>query len=206
MEADWSVALGADDPWITVPWSAEEGLRFLDLRRDPQLVNEIQEARASKGLASALLSLNGDASPFSTAKCGLWTTSAEQGEPPADPYELDAEPGATDFTCGSYIDLVAPDTELLWSFDGLERWMRTITERLRVMPSKASRMDLVLRRAEVHGVEGFAVSWFVVGCGATAAEAVRSWEAALQVALQVIVSLALSRSPDREGTMEGSGE
>ena len=55
MEADWSVALAADDPVITVPWAApgDDGprCRFFDLRQEPDLIDEIEEAREQTGFA-----------------------------------------------------------------------------------------------------------------------------------------------------------
>ncbi len=96
MEADWSVALAAGDPVITVPWAAPgddvNQCRFVDLRRSPHLIDEIEEARAKPRLRSALLLLNGAASQFWTAKCDTWNSSAVEGDEAFDPYEMDAEP------------------------------------------------------------------------------------------------------------------
>ena len=57
MEADWSVALAAGDPVITVPWAASSDdvkqCRFVDLRRSLRWIDEIEEARAKPRLRSA---------------------------------------------------------------------------------------------------------------------------------------------------------
>ncbi len=62
MEADWSVALAADDPVITVPWASSAAdsckCQFVDLRLGDYLIDEIEEARARPALRSALLVLN----------------------------------------------------------------------------------------------------------------------------------------------------
>jgi hypothetical protein len=88
MEADWSVALAADDPVITVPWTASEGhdrkCRFVDLRRGGHLIEEIEEVQARPALRSALLLLNDSASPLWTAKCDAWTSSPDEGAEPFD--------------------------------------------------------------------------------------------------------------------------
>ena len=113
MEADWSVALAAGDPVITVPWAAsgDDALQVPVRRSAPgtHLIDEIEEARTRPALRSALLLLNGAESPLWTAKCDAWTSSAEEGNEPFDPYEMDAEPGETAFGAGSYIDLLPRD-------------------------------------------------------------------------------------------------
>jgi hypothetical protein len=209
MEADWSVALGDDDPAITVPWSGDDlrGLRFVDLRGAAHLIDEIEEARSRPPLRLALLVLNGSDSPLWTAKCDAWT-SAEKGNPPLDPYEMDAQPGETGFGAGSYIDLLPRDTATLSSFDRQERWMREVTEKLRAIPASAARVELVLRHAEVHGASGFAVTWFVEGCGATQSEAIKKWGEALTLALPALMEAGPPHFGSRTGddTMKETGE
>src|ERR1700691_489904 len=101
MEADWSVALAADDPGITVPWSSSADdtrkCHFVDLRLGEHLIDEIEEARGRPALRSALLLLNSAESQLLTVKCDAWSSSvAEVGEP-FDGYEMEAEPGETSF-------------------------------------------------------------------------------------------------------------
>jgi hypothetical protein len=191
MEADWSVALTASDPIISVPWAASgdniKTCRFVDLRLGLHLIDEIEEVRARPGLRSALLVLNGAASPFWTAKCDVWNSSASEGDEAFDLYEMDAEPEETAFGSGSYIDLLPRDVALLSGFERWERWMRTVVERLRVTPVRAVRVELVLRRAEVDAMTGFGVTWFVEACGATAHHAGQRWGDALNLALAVIL-------------------
>jgi hypothetical protein len=193
MEADWSVALAADDPVITVPWAASEGhgrgCRFVDLRSGGHPIEEIEEARVRPALRSALLLLNSATSALWTAKCDAWTSSAEEGAEPIDPYEMDATPGETSFGAGCYIDLLPREAALLSSFEGQERWLRVVTEALRKIPARAARVELVLRRAEVETVPGFGVTWFVEGCGLSAHSAGKSWSEALNLALPAIVKV-----------------
>ncbi len=195
MEADWSVALAAGDPVITVPWAASgddiKQCRFVDLRRSLRWIDEIEEARANPRLRSALLLLNGAASQFWTAKCDTWNRSPVEGDDPFDPYEMDAEPQETAFGTGSYIDLLPRDAKLRSSFERQELWMRAVVERLRLVSTRAVRVELVLRHAEVEGVSGFGVSWFVEACGATAERAEERWGEALDLALAVTVEARL---------------
>jgi hypothetical protein len=186
MEADWAVALAADDPMVTVPWTAsdEEGqCCFVDLRGNPQLVAAIPEAQTSPPLRQALFLLNSADSPVWTAKCDFWLTSDE----PHDPYEMDAEPGQTGFVAGSYIDLLAHDPAFQQSFALHEQWLRRVTEQLRSLAARASRVDMVLRAARVEGQTGFAISLFVEGCGATAAMAKQQWSNSLTLVLPAII-------------------
>jgi len=194
MEADWSVALAASDPVITVPWAAcddEPKCRFVDLRLYPHLVAEIEEAQGRLALRSALLLLNGATSHLWTAKCDAWSSSPEHGDEPFDPYEMGAEPEATAFGAGSYIDLLPRDLEIRQCFDGQERWLRAVTERLRAIPASAARAELVLRRAQVDAVPGYGVTWFVEGCGTTAQRANQSWGGAFDLALAAIMDVPL---------------
>jgi hypothetical protein len=186
MEADWSVALAADDPVVVVPWAASEAegtCRFVDLRGNLNLIDSIAEAQASPSLRNALLLLNSPESPWWTAKCDAWASSDE----PRDAYEMDAEPEDTAFIAGSYIDLLARDHEFGESFPRQEEWLRRVTGRLRTARARASRVELILRHAEVEGRSGFAVSWFVEGCGASTTVAEQSWANALTLSQAVLV-------------------
>ena len=187
LEADWSVALGTGDPVITVPWAASSECKFIDLRSDLNLIDEIVEVRRTPALRAALLTLNGTGSPHWTAKCDAWTSSMEDGAPAIDPYEMDAEPTETAYGAGSYVDVLQRDREVFASFDRQERWMRAVTTKLRSLPAKAVRVELVLRSAMVEAAPGFAVSWFVEACGASRQGAQQNWERALQLSLEEIM-------------------
>jgi hypothetical protein len=195
MEADWSVALAAGDPVITVPWTASADdvnpSRFVDLRRSLHRIDEIEEARTKPRLRSALLLLNGAQAQFWTAKCDTWNSSVVEGDEAFDPYEMDADPQETAFGAGSYIDLLPREGALLSSFECQERWMRAVVERLRVTTARAVRVELVLRRAEVEAVSGFGVTWFVEGCGVTAHRAEQKWGEALDLALAATMEARL---------------
>ncbi len=190
MEADWQVALAADDPVIVVPWSAtaEDAslCRFVDLRQGSDRIDEIDEARRTPALRSALIALNGSGSQWWTAKCDTWNSSIEEGDEASDPYEMDADPGETAFGAGSYIDLLPRERVLLASFESCECWMRSLVAKLSSIPVRAARIDLVLRRASVDGVSGFGVTWFVAACGPTAERAEQSWCEALHLSLEAI--------------------
>jgi hypothetical protein len=190
MEADWSVELTDDDPVIVVPWAAASDdprrCKFVDLRLGAHLIDEIEEARPVPELRAALLLLNSAASPLWTVKCDTWDSNT-----PMDPYEMDAGPADATLSAGSYIDLLARDGGLQANFDRQERWVRAVAEALRAVPARAARVDLVLRPAQVNGVAGYGVSWFVEGCGATAQRARQAWGQALGLALPLVMNAHL---------------
>jgi hypothetical protein len=187
MEADWSVELTAEDPMIVVPWAAANDddprkCKFVDLRLGAHLIDEIEEARPVSELRAALLLLNDARSPLWTVKCDAW-----ENDTPMDPYEMDAAAEDATLSAGSYIDLLARDSALQASFDRQERWVRAVADALRAVPARAARMELVLRPAQVNGLAGYGVSWFVEGCGATAQRARQAWSEALGLALPVLM-------------------
>ena len=76
MVAEWSVELGSDDPILEIPWRSDDGsLRFLDLKRQPELLLEIREACTYQELAGFLDWANSADSGLETGKCDVWTTS-----------------------------------------------------------------------------------------------------------------------------------
>ena len=55
MYVDWAVELGADDPVLDFPWASQDGLRYYDLKSDP---NELTNT-ASTLTAAQVKSLQG---------------------------------------------------------------------------------------------------------------------------------------------------
>lgn len=193
MEADWSVEMGWDDPVIAVPWQmADSGARFVDLRDQPDLIGEIEEAIHRPSLWRVLETLNGAGSAVSTAKCGVWSRenrlAADENE--LDPGEFDADQEEARWIAGSYIDLLplGPAQEI--SFASGEHWVRELAGRSRRIPLGCGRSDFVLRRASLHGTDSLGVTWFTQGCGATAELAERQWVKHLEAALPVVMSVA----------------
>jgi hypothetical protein len=196
MEADWSVELGADDAVIVVPWQSLPGTAaatgFVDLRARPECIREIEEARDLPALRFALERLNGKDSGLWTAKCDAWVRGRDVGSGnEIDPWEMEATDDEARLAAGSYIDILALDVEARGSFEVEERWLRRLVEELRRRALRCARTDFVLRRAEVHGVPGFGVTWFVEGCGRTAELARQKWAEALAEALPTVMNVDL---------------
>src|SRR5579864_4577090 len=98
MLAEWSVELGGGDPRLELPWSSDDGaLRFLDLKRQPELLLEVREACAHPELAAFLSWANSPDSLFETAKCDAWSSRQITAE-----EEVFGEP----CKFGSYVDLL----------------------------------------------------------------------------------------------------
>lgn len=81
MQSDFEVELGRDDPVLEIPWRSEDGaIYFVDLKSAPHRICEISEVIASPELKSILLRLNGPSTPFFTAKCDAWLSTEFSAE------------------------------------------------------------------------------------------------------------------------------
>jgi hypothetical protein len=155
MNADWEMDLGAGAPVIDAAWDG-----FVDLRIEPERVNQIEEVRLLPGLASALVRLNARAAPVWTAKCDVWRV-----EEPLDPFEIDAEP-EQNAAVACYIDLL-PRSDQQWRLpQRAADACRAITERLRGVQLRACRVDLVVRLAQITPeVQDLGITAYVAACG-----------------------------------------
>ncbi len=108
VEADYAVELGADDETLALPWADPEGgPRYYDLKRQPDLLLYVEEARREKELGAFLAAVNSPASILETAKCDSWATT-----------ELNPEEeifGATR-KFASYVDLLFSAEDARFSF------------------------------------------------------------------------------------------
>jgi hypothetical protein len=171
MEADWEFEIGGDAPVIEAWWAG-----LVDLRRSPASVVEISEAAELPTLGEALIRLNAATSPVWTSKCGLWADGAGQ----FDADEFDAPAGGTAHIHGCYVDVSARGEEQWQSADALAAACKSWSAKLRKLPLRSCRVDLVVRRAFTAPERmGLAVTAYVTGSGSTASEARASLEAAL---------------------------
>jgi hypothetical protein len=159
MEADWEVEIGPDTPVIDALWPG-----FIDLRRTPERIGEIDETGKFPALAEVLLRLNrsesnpglsSDSSMDSmlddvssqlqvwSSKCDLWTQ--DRSSDSWDPDEMDATPAESVVALACYI-------------------------------------DLLIRRAFTEDGEVFGITAYTTACGADSAAA----EEALSNALRVL--------------------
>jgi hypothetical protein len=178
MEADWEVEIGGDAPVIDARWAD-----FIDLRREPGRAATLVEVSDLPVLARALVRLNSAGSPVWTSKSDVWEQHT------FDPDEMDAPPGtAAASAIACYIDLL-PRSDQEWRVHGQAVAACTkLCGRLRQVPVRSCRADLVVRRASIapdlpdHGITAY-----LTACGSTLEEA----RATLGVALTAFVDCVL---------------
>jgi hypothetical protein len=169
MEADWDVEIGGDAPVIDALWA-----EFIDLRLAPGRVTMLPELSSLPDLADALLRLNSTGSPVWTSKSDVWEQHT------FDPDEMDAAQGEALSALACYIDLL-PRTDQGWRVHGQAvAACKTLCNRLRQVPVRSCRSDLVVRRACIapdlpeHGI-----TVYLTACGSTLEDARATLGAAL---------------------------
>ena len=200
MQSDWSVACGADDPMVVVPWAGisrvnEEGpIRFIDLREEPARIDKIPEAASHPCVAAALRRWNQQDSPLFTAKCDVW-------DYPADLFDAEDLEGFP-FAQGSYIDLLSRDPKFFSNFSLCERRLRDWSERARAIELSDGRCEWTLRSGRIFPeavdsvnpsatdahIDGFATTLYVWGYGSSGEAAARAWSSALLALIEPVLS------------------
>jgi hypothetical protein len=193
METDWSVAAGADDPVIEVPWSdAASGLAWVDLRVDAEAqsacMSALPEVAASPAMAKALRLLNAPHGLLMTTKCDRWQMSDEDLAELAD--VLDAPAAA--WGIGSYIDVLMAHAVPMSDFLMHEEWARTTARRCAAIPIDDSRVELVIRPAHNDAVWGYGITMYCYAGGADEQHAEAAWSRAIEQAVPVLIATAES--------------
>lgn len=171
MLAEWSVELAANDPVLEIPWRSDDNsLRFLDLKRQPELLLEIPEACAYRELASFLDWANSEDSNIETAKCDVWSTSQMDAED-----EVFGE--AVKFS--SYVDLLFA-SEARERFAECESFVQALARMLRQAPDLSSAAQFIVRRCLDHRQAGkfsecFYITFYLHAYGADVPEARQRW-------------------------------
>ena len=195
MMSEWNAACGADDPVLVVPWSDPNmGARWVDLRRDPDALDEIAEADEHPALLAALRSMNGTRSPVFTAKCDAWTMDSVELAGTRDELLLDAEVAASGFS--SYIDLLWRDRAAFTSRHRMAGLLDRAERFASELPYALAKLEWTLRPAvvDLEGAvaEGFAVTLYVKAVGVDATEAALRWDEALRAATRLLRSKELA--------------
>jgi hypothetical protein len=169
MLAEFDVEIGGDAPCLVVPWAAADGsMRFIDLHRNPEMIEQVPEAHFPE-VRAALARLNAGESRCFTAKCDVWSTQ-----------ELDAEEQIRGVTWkrSSYIDVVLQDARQRADFHHCERLMREWVRRLRGRETEGS-VSVVLRECVVNHANGYYWTVYVNGYGEAEADASLAWAKAV---------------------------
>ncbi len=177
MEADFAVELGGDDETLELPWAAAEGgPRYFDLKRQPELLREIEEARRVPELGEFLAAINTPAGILETAKCDAWSST-----------EMNPEEEIFGAACkfGSYVDLIFSQGSLRFSFPEHEQLVRRIVQLLKRVPEIPAAAELIIRRCFYHladGIrDGFYVTFYLFGYGDDELQARQRWAIALKL-------------------------
>ncbi len=212
MDADWSVACGADDPTIAVPWSNADGSQaFVNLRAAPERIEQIAEAQQHPALAEALLVWNRPAENFFTAKCDVWKYPAAL---------FDAEDDLRfAFAQASYVDLLPVSEKEFSSFAAMEAMAKRWCVLTQTLPCTNSRCEWVVRRAWIRTElelplssaetaewrAGFAATLYVWGYGASGEHADSAWAQALRLLIE-LVSAASTNAYNKPVAQPAAGE
>ena len=158
--------LEPDDPSLEIPWASSHNarVRFIDLKKFPKMVEDLEECRKYLPLAGLLVLVNAPRSGLRTAKCDVWsTTKLAQDE------RLDFD---THYKFGIYVDLVFDRTRLNSHLDSHLRLGKKL-ERLLSRCRVRAQMEIAVRRCLFHPREqqGYYLTIFVHAYGATRAQA-----------------------------------
>ena len=179
MEADFSVELGPADETLQFPWTGgSDGVQYYDLKRQPELLPLIEEARHQPALREFLSAMNSRTGPFETAKCDTWSTTEINPE-----EEIFAAP----WKFGCYVDLLFSN-DRRFSFPAHEEIVRRWTLLLRQVPEIPAAAEFIVRRCHVQGEErdGFFVTLYAFGFGEDEDRARIQWEIGLKLVENVI--------------------
>jgi hypothetical protein len=186
MDADFSVELGGEDPVLDFPWTDASGkLAYVDLKRRPELLAEVGEAKELPGLAEFLRCVNSARSAVESAKCDVWATQ-----------ELTPEEeifGAA-HKFASYVDLVLSHIDQRQSFPEHEAFAKRLAALLRRAPEISSSVEVCVRRcffAEGSRTsEGFYFTVYVNGYGNEEAAARQNWAIGMKLVSNAILQLS----------------
>ena len=193
MQVDWSVELGADDDRLEMPWAAPDGsTRYLDLKRQPELLLQIEEAHHNQQLGEFLVSTNSEHSVLETAKCDTWLTN-----------ELSEEEAIyqASWKFGSYVDLLFTDDELRFSLADHERFADAVTKLLTRAPEISAAAEFIIRRCayhlDGHTKDGFYYTFYLFGYGAEEDEARQRWDIAIKLVENALLQLSAAEKRQR---------
>ena len=161
MEADWEFEIGPGAPVIEPHWPG-----FVDLRAEPNRACDLAEAAELPDLANALMRMNHVNSPAWTCKSDVFLPGH------IDPDELDARGEEAAHTIACYVDVLARD-DRQWNLPSrAEAAARELCLRLRDIPLRRCRVDLVIRQAHLEPeANHLGMTAYFAACGQTESDA-----------------------------------
>lgn len=192
MLAEWSVELGTDDPKLELPWASPDGsFRFLDLKRQPELLLEVSEACFYPELAEFLGWASSPDCPLETAKCDAWTSR-----------QMTTEDEVFGEHCkfGSYVDFLFASVGRRAQFADNERFVQDLSRLLRHAPEMASSAEFIVRRCIDHRAPDAAtadcyyMTFYLHGYGEDEQQARKRWGIALKMVQHAIIQQCSTRT------------
>lgn len=190
MQVDFAVELGADDDTLEFPWAAPDGgPRYYDLKRQPEALVLVEEAKRFSELKEFLAAANSPVSPLETAKCDAWATTEILPE-----EEIFGAP----WKFGSYVDFILTDPRARYSFEDHEKFLKKMTSLLKRVPEIPASAEFLVRRCffrEGEAVrEGLYVTFYLFGYGNDEATARQLWGIGMRLVGSAIVQLSSRHS------------
>jgi hypothetical protein len=190
MQADFAVELGRDDETLELPWAAPDGgPRYVDLKREPERIKDVEEANGLPELREFLALINSASSHLQSAKCDAWASA--EIHPEEEIFEA-----AWKF--GSYVDLFFMEPSSQVSFEAHEEFLKKIVGLLKRVPDLPATAEFLLRRCYFHeqgdAREGFYVTFYLFGFGQEESKARQQWAIAMKLARNAFAQLN-SRNP-----------
>ncbi|MBZ5652749.1 MAG: hypothetical protein LAO18_19950 [Acidobacteriia bacterium] len=187
MEADFAVELGVDDETLELPWAAADGGPcYYDLKREPALLLQVEEASRVPELAEFLAVMNSPAGILETAKCDTWSSTEINPE---------EEIFGAAYKFGSYVDILFSEKTARFSFPEHEHFAKRITQLLKRVPEIPAAAESLVRRCFYHMAEetkdGFYITLYVFGYGDDEAQARQRWAIALKLAENAVRQMLL---------------
>jgi hypothetical protein len=191
MQVDFSAELGRDDERMEMPWAAPGGEpRYYDLKQNPELLLNLQEAFDNQQLGEFLASSNSQASIFETVKCDSWFSQ-----------ELNEEEKIFGEPCkfGSYADLIFHEASPRLSLEEHERLAKEICELLKRVPPISCAAEFVIRHCYFHepgtedSTQGFGITFYLFGYGADEEEARSRWNIGMKLVENALLQISASR-------------
>ena len=190
MQADFAIELGTDDETLEFPWFTAVGQpRYFDLKRQPHLLPNIEEAAGLPELREFLIAVNSSSSTLETAKCDAWASNQ---------INSDEEIFGAAGKFGGYVDFLFSDPPNRYSFPKHEQFARRITELLKRVPEIPASAEFLLRRCYYHQQnsaeirEGFYITFYLFGYGEDEKQACQRWALALRLVGNAIRQLSAS--------------
>jgi len=188
VEADFAVELGADDEVLDLPWaSADSAVRYYDLKRQPDLLLYVEEAKRVPALDEFLAVINSSASILETAKCDIWQTTE---------MKLEEEIFGANSKFGSYIDLLFTDEPKRFSFFEHEQMATRLTQLLRRVPEIPAAAEFLIRRCHYHHEDetrdGFYITFYLFGYGDDHPQAQQRWAIAVKLVENAIRQISVA--------------